>query len=58
MKLMVYNNFLNFTTRLLNICVRYQMWFFAKSLINFRKQHIAFTMRKEIASVFRFGHLK
>jgi hypothetical protein len=48
MKLIVYNNFLNITSSLLNFCVRYQFWKMAKSLVEFRKRHIASPMRTEL----------
>jgi len=48
MKLVVYTGFLGLTSLLLNICVRYHFWIFAKPIIEFRKRHIAITMRREL----------
>jgi hypothetical protein len=50
MKLIIYTRFLNLTSVLLNECVKYKLWIAAKYLINFRKKHIARTMRGELVS--------
>jgi hypothetical protein len=49
MKLKVYTRFLTITSTLLNFCVKYELWSTAKHLIEFRKHHIARTMRASLS---------
>ena len=51
MKLKVYTRFLNLTSFLLNICVKRQMWDYAAKIIEFRKNHIAKTLRVELKPI-------
>lgn len=48
MKLIIYTRFLTLTSFLLNLCVKYHLWNTAHSLIEFRKKHIARTMRGQL----------
>jgi hypothetical protein len=48
MKIRFYSEVLNLTSRLLNICVKAELWGFAKSLMEFRKNHISKILRKEL----------
>jgi hypothetical protein len=48
MTLIIYTRFLTITSALLNICVRYHFWGLAYKLIEFRKKHIARTIKREL----------
>jgi hypothetical protein len=48
MKIKIYTRFLNLTSFLLNISIKNNWWFAVKYLIEFRKKHIAKTLRNEI----------
>lgn len=48
MKLIIYTRFLTITSFLLNLCVKYHFWSIAYRLIEFRKKHIAKTMRGQL----------
>lgn len=47
MKLYLYDSFLNITSKLLNVSIKFNVWWLAKHLIDFRKKHIAKKLRLE-----------
>jgi len=51
MKRVLYVRFLEATSTMLNLCVRWHLWWAAKSLIDFRKATIARVLRKELATL-------
>lgn len=51
MKIKVYTRFLNMTSFLLNICVKKQKWNYANKIIEFRKKHIAKTLRCKLKDI-------
>jgi hypothetical protein len=46
MKRVLYLRFLELTSSMLNICVRWHWWWAVKSLIKFRKKNIVAAIRK------------
>ena len=46
MKIKFYSKAINFTSLLLNVCIKAEWWKMAKSLTEFRKNHLALQMRK------------
>jgi hypothetical protein len=51
----LYNRYLNFTSVLLNFCVRHHMWWCANRINEHRKKHIIVTLRKLVCPFTRFS---
>jgi hypothetical protein len=46
MRIKIYSRAISFTSIILNACIKAQWWKMAKSLTEFRKNHLALPMRK------------
>lgn len=50
MKIKVYDSVLITSSHVLNICVKNKWWGIAQKVINFRKNHVAKTLRKKLSN--------